>query len=70
MICGILLVALIHTHSTSHTCTHIYAHTHTHAHTHACMHTHTHTQPSHTAADGVPSDDVYERAVNLVTTVY
>ena len=26
--------------------------------------------PFHTAADGVPSDDVYERAVNMATTVY
>ena len=46
-------------------------HTHTHAPTHACTHTHTHTHiPSHTAADGVPSDDVYEMAVNLATMVY
>ena len=42
---------------------------HTHAHTYTHTHTHTHTPP-HTAADGVPSDDVYERAVNLATTVY
>ena len=45
--------------------THICTHTHAHTHTHHLTHT-----TSHTAADGVPSDDVYERAVNLATTVY
>ena len=44
---------------------HARTHTHTISHTHHLTHT-----PSHTAADGVPSDDVYERAVNLATTVY
>jgi len=57
----------MHAHTHIHTHTHTHTHTYTHTHTHTHTHIHTHT---HTAADSVPSDEVYERAVNQATMVY
>ena len=42
-------LALLHTHSTQHTCRHTHTRTHTHAHRHTCTHTHTHTHTQQTA---------------------